>query len=97
MLIQEDIGVLFYLNLYYWLSFIQIESNAYTKTIQEAVLNRVLYFINIELDEIEKLLKNGQKEEAHTKFLDLDKNLEPIMKKNFKYRLNSLVHEFLEI
>lgn len=76
--------------------FYQIDSGFYSRTIQDAIVNRVIYFINDSLDEIEKKLEIGQREEAHTQFLYLDKNFEPILKKNFKFRLNSLVHEFLD-
>ena len=74
----------------------QIAENSNSKAIQEAILNRITILINEDLKEIDNQLVSGNREEAHDKFLYLIKNFEPMLKRNFKYKLNSIVHQFLE-
>lgn len=74
----------------------QLSSSSYTKAVQEAILNRLHHYINSIISEIHKKLDIGNRDEAHDKFRYLANNFEPILKKNFAYKMNSLTHRFLD-
>ena len=73
-----------------------LSNNSFSKTIQNAYINRLLPYISSIISEIHEELDKGNRDKAHDRFHYLGIKYEPILRKNFSYKMNSLVHRFLD-